>query len=135
VVEVHGIRLTTRLHQGPQLHHQRPAVDELFYSLAHLRGVPIVAALLTGMGADGADGLLALRNAGAETIARMNIRASCSACHARRLPAVQPCTWRHCYACPRSSLMFCPRVRSHLDTRVVGERSISNPSCDYSTGQ
>ena len=59
----------TALHEGPQLHHQRPAVDELFFSLASLRGVPIVAALLTGMGADGADGLLALRQAGAETIA------------------------------------------------------------------
>jgi two-component system, chemotaxis family, protein-glutamate methylesterase/glutaminase len=69
VVDAHGIRLTTRLHEGPQLHHQRPAVDELFNSLARLRGVPIVAALLTGMGADGAEGLLALRNAGAETIA------------------------------------------------------------------
>ena len=69
VVDAHGVRLTTRLHDGPQLHHQRPAVDELFNSLARLRGVPIVAALLTGMGADGADGLLALRQAGAETIA------------------------------------------------------------------
>jgi two-component system, chemotaxis family, protein-glutamate methylesterase/glutaminase len=69
VVEAHGVRLMTRLHDGPQLHHQRPAVDELFTSLARLRGVPIVAALLTGMGADGADGLLALRAAGAETIA------------------------------------------------------------------
>jgi two-component system, chemotaxis family, protein-glutamate methylesterase/glutaminase len=69
VVDAHGVRLTTRLHDGPQLHHQRPAVDELFNSLARLRGVPIVAALLTGMGADGADGMLALRKAGAETIA------------------------------------------------------------------
>jgi two-component system chemotaxis response regulator CheB len=69
IVEPHGGRLTTRLHDGPPLHHQRPAVDELFHSLARLHGVPIVAALLTGMGADGADGLLALRNAGAETIA------------------------------------------------------------------
>jgi two-component system, chemotaxis family, protein-glutamate methylesterase/glutaminase len=57
------------LHDGPPLHHQRPAVDELFFSLAKLKGVPIVAALLTGMGSDGADGLLALRQAGAETIA------------------------------------------------------------------
>jgi two-component system, chemotaxis family, protein-glutamate methylesterase/glutaminase len=69
IVEPHNGRLMTRLHDGPQLHHQRPAVDELFHSLARLHGVPIVAALLTGMGADGADGLLALRNAGAETIA------------------------------------------------------------------
>jgi two-component system chemotaxis response regulator CheB len=64
-----GIKLMTALHDGPPLHHQRPAVDELFFSLARLRGVPIVAALLTGMGADGADGLLALRQAGAATIA------------------------------------------------------------------
>lgn len=69
VVEAYGGRSMTRLHDGAQLHHQRPAVDELFHSLARLRGVPIVAALLTGMGADGADGLLALRHAGAETIA------------------------------------------------------------------
>jgi two-component system chemotaxis response regulator CheB len=69
VVQAHGVRLTTKLHDGPQRHHQRPAVDELFFSLARVRGVPIVAALLTGMGADGAQGLLALRQAGAETIA------------------------------------------------------------------
>lgn len=69
VVQVRGIKMMTGLHDGPPLHHQRPAVDELFLSLAKLRGVPIVAALLTGMGSDGADGLLALRQAGAETIA------------------------------------------------------------------
>jgi two-component system chemotaxis response regulator CheB len=69
VVQVRGIKLMTALHDGPPVHHQRPAVDELFFSLAKVRGVPIVAAVLTGMGADGADGLLALRQAGAETIA------------------------------------------------------------------
>jgi two-component system chemotaxis response regulator CheB len=69
VVRARGIQLLTGLHDGPPVHHQRPAVDELFLSLAKIRGVPIVAALLTGMGADGADGLLALRQAGAETIA------------------------------------------------------------------
>jgi two-component system chemotaxis response regulator CheB len=69
VVEAHGARLMTKLHDGPPLHHQRPAVDELFHSLARVQGIPVVAALLTGMGADGADGLLALRHAGAETIA------------------------------------------------------------------
>ena len=69
VVRKRGVQLLTDLHDGPPVHHQRPAVDELFFSLAKLRGVPVVAALLTGMGADGADGLLALRQAGAETIA------------------------------------------------------------------
>lgn len=69
VVRLQGVELATALHDGPPLHHQRPAVDELFLSLANLRDVSIVAALLTGMGSDGADGLLALRQAGAETIA------------------------------------------------------------------
>lgn len=69
VVRTCGAMLTTVLHDGSPVHHQRPSVDELFFSLAKLRGVPIVAALLTGMGSDGADGLLALRHAGAETIA------------------------------------------------------------------
>jgi two-component system chemotaxis response regulator CheB len=44
-------------------------VDVLFHSAARLQGVPMVAAILTGMGQDGADGLLALKNAGAETLA------------------------------------------------------------------
>ncbi|MBM3772320.1 MAG: PAS domain-containing protein [Acidimicrobiia bacterium] len=48
---------------------RRPAVDVLFNSAAKLKNVPMVAAILTGMGSDGADGLLALRHAGAETIA------------------------------------------------------------------
>ena len=51
------------------MHHQRPAVDVLFQSLALIRGVPIVGVLLTGMGSDGADGMVALRGAGHETIA------------------------------------------------------------------
>ncbi|MGH9309654.1 MAG: protein-glutamate methylesterase/protein-glutamine glutaminase [Vicinamibacterales bacterium] len=69
LVERHGVLLATRLTDGPAVHHQRPAVDVLFHSLARLRGVPIVALLLTGMGQDGADGMVALRQAGAETIA------------------------------------------------------------------
>jgi two-component system chemotaxis response regulator CheB len=61
--------LATRLTDGPPVHHQRPAVDVLFHSLARLKGVAIVALLLTCMGQDGADGMVALRQAGAETIA------------------------------------------------------------------
>jgi two-component system chemotaxis response regulator CheB len=68
-IERHGLRLVTRLDQGPPVHYQRPAVDVMFGSLARLRSVPIVALVLTGMGADGADGMVALRQAGAETIA------------------------------------------------------------------
>jgi len=64
-----GLQLRTALAQGPQEHHQRPAVDVLFRSAALLKGVPMVAMILTGMGSDGADGLLALRQAGAATLA------------------------------------------------------------------
>jgi two-component system, chemotaxis family, protein-glutamate methylesterase/glutaminase len=69
LVERNGVVLTTRLTDGPPVHHQRPAVDVLFHSLAKLKGLPIVAMLLTGMGQDGADGMVALKQAGAETIA------------------------------------------------------------------
>lgn len=51
------------------MHHPRPAVDVMFESIAKLPGLAVVGLLLTGMGADGADGMVALRNAGAETIA------------------------------------------------------------------
>jgi two-component system, chemotaxis family, protein-glutamate methylesterase/glutaminase len=68
-VERQGLRLLTRLDQKAPIHYQRPAVDALFASVAGLRGLPIVGMLLTGMGADGADGMVALRAAGAETIA------------------------------------------------------------------
>jgi two-component system, chemotaxis family, protein-glutamate methylesterase/glutaminase len=64
-----GLQLRTALNQGEQVHHQRPAVDVLFKSACQLRGVPMVAMLLTGMGADGADGMVMLRQVGAETIA------------------------------------------------------------------
>jgi len=68
-VERVGLQLRTRLNQAAPVCHQRPAVDVLFHSAARILGVPIVAALLTGMGSDGADGMVALRKAGAETIA------------------------------------------------------------------
>lgn len=64
-----GLQLKIALNDGPPVHYQRPAVDVLFNSAAKLKNVPMVAAILTGMGSDGADGLLALRRAGAETIA------------------------------------------------------------------
>ena len=56
---------------GAQSQIHKPSVDELFASLA-LYARPGVAVLLTGMGRDGADGLLRLRNAGWHTIAQDN---------------------------------------------------------------
>jgi two-component system chemotaxis response regulator CheB len=59
------------LNQGPPIHHQRPAVDILFDSAVQAGAAPhAVAALLTGMGTDGAAGLLRLRQEGAATIAQ-----------------------------------------------------------------
>lgn len=59
-----------RLSDAPERHSCRPSVDELFESLAKERGPSTVACLLTGMGRDGAQGLLALRRSGATTLAQ-----------------------------------------------------------------
>jgi two-component system chemotaxis response regulator CheB len=58
-----------RLTQSPPVHHCRPSVDILFRSAAEHAGDQAVAALLTGMGVDGARGLWLLRSAGARTLA------------------------------------------------------------------
>jgi two-component system chemotaxis response regulator CheB len=54
----------------PERHSCRPSVDVLFESLAREYGAATVACLLTGMGRDGAAGLLQIRNAGGLTIAQ-----------------------------------------------------------------
>jgi two-component system, chemotaxis family, protein-glutamate methylesterase/glutaminase len=59
-----------RLSSGPDRHSCRPSIDVLFESLAPEAGARSAAALLTGMGRDGAAGLLALRNAGGLTVAQ-----------------------------------------------------------------
>jgi two-component system chemotaxis response regulator CheB len=66
----HGNGLRVRTDHGPQVCYQRPAVDVMFASIAEAVGKQTVAALLTGMGADGARGMLRLREAGASTIAQ-----------------------------------------------------------------
>jgi two-component system chemotaxis response regulator CheB len=65
----HGRGYRARLTQSPPVHHCRPSVDVLFRSAAQHAGAQAVAALLTGMGSDGARGLQALRAAGARTLA------------------------------------------------------------------
>lgn len=64
-----GTGLTAVLDPKPESIH-RPSANELFASLAASVGAGGVGVLLTGMGADGADGLLAMRQAGALTIAQ-----------------------------------------------------------------
>jgi two-component system chemotaxis response regulator CheB len=59
------------LNEGPLIHHQRPSVDIMFDSAVKAGAGPhAAAALLTGMGGDGAAGLLKLRKAGAATVAQ-----------------------------------------------------------------
>ncbi len=59
-----------RLQDGRQVNHQRPSVDVLFNSVAKTAASNAIGILLTGMGDDGADGLLAMRQAGAFTVAQ-----------------------------------------------------------------
>ncbi|MDB4993892.1 MAG: Chemotaxis response regulator protein-glutamate methylesterase, partial [Myxococcaceae bacterium] len=61
---------TLALTRTPERHSCRPSVDVLFESLARDHGANCAAALLTGMGRDGATGLLALRRAGGATLAQ-----------------------------------------------------------------
>lgn len=55
---------------GPMVNHCRPSVDVLFHSVARTAGPSAVGVILTGMGQDGAGGLLAMRETGAATLAQ-----------------------------------------------------------------
>jgi two-component system chemotaxis response regulator CheB len=65
-----GAGYAVELQQGPEVCYQRPSVDVMFASVAQAAGSHGVGILLTGMGTDGAKGLLALKRAGAATIAQ-----------------------------------------------------------------
>ena len=66
---VDGVYKVT-VRDGPRVHYQRPAVDILFQSVAEAGLRNVVGVLLTGMGSDGAAGLLKMRQKGAATIAQ-----------------------------------------------------------------
>ncbi len=65
-----GVNYYVTVFEGPMLFHQRPSVEILFNSVATYAGQNSVGVILTGMGKDGAQGLLNMRNAGAKTIAQ-----------------------------------------------------------------
>ncbi|MBK1717865.1 protein-glutamate methylesterase/protein-glutamine glutaminase [Thiocystis violacea] len=65
-----GARYVCRLTQAEHVNRHRPSVDVLFRSVAKAAGTNACAAILTGMGADGAQGLKELRDLGVHTIAQ-----------------------------------------------------------------
>jgi two-component system, chemotaxis family, protein-glutamate methylesterase/glutaminase len=65
-----GARYLVDVKDGPRVNRHRPSVDVTFRSVARAAGRNAVGVLLTGMGADGAQGLLAMREAGARTLAQ-----------------------------------------------------------------
>ncbi len=65
-----GGNYLVKIKTGPRVHYQRPSVDVLFHSVAKSAGRNAVGLILTGMGADGAKGMLAMRKNGAYTMAQ-----------------------------------------------------------------
>jgi two-component system chemotaxis response regulator CheB len=65
-----GGRRFVNVKEGPRVCYQRPSVDVMFASVAETAGADAIGVLLTGMGADGAQGLLQMRRAGARTMAQ-----------------------------------------------------------------
>jgi two-component system chemotaxis response regulator CheB len=65
-----GANYVTRLDQGPPVNRHRPSVDVLFRSAAACAGKNAVGVILTGMGKDGAQGMLEMKHAGAYNFAQ-----------------------------------------------------------------
>ncbi|MGE5514275.1 MAG: protein-glutamate methylesterase/protein-glutamine glutaminase [Bacteroidota bacterium] len=65
-----GARYYVSVKDGPLVSRHRPSVDVLFRSAAHFAGANALGIIMTGMGDDGANGLLEMRQAGARTVAQ-----------------------------------------------------------------
>jgi two-component system chemotaxis response regulator CheB len=70
LLERSGANYMTRLDQGPPVNRHRPSVDVLFNSAAASAGKNAVGVILTGMGKDGAAGMLKMKEAGAYNLAQ-----------------------------------------------------------------
>ena len=70
IVQRFGSKYRVQVQDGPQVCYQRPSVDVMFSSVAEAARADAVGVLLTGMGSDGAQGLLRMKRAGAKTIAQ-----------------------------------------------------------------
>lgn len=65
-----GARYTVQINQDPPVNRHRPSVDVTFASVARYAGANAIGVILTGMGGDGAKEMLAMKRAGAFTIAQ-----------------------------------------------------------------
>jgi two-component system chemotaxis response regulator CheB len=65
-----GARYSVSINQDPPVNRHRPSVDVLFDSVAQYAGANAIGVILTGMGGDGAKGMLAMKQAGAYTLAQ-----------------------------------------------------------------
>ena len=65
-----GAQYHVEVVDGPLVNRHRPSVDVLFRSVAKCAGANALGVIMTGMGDDGAAGLLEMRNAGARTVAQ-----------------------------------------------------------------
>jgi two-component system chemotaxis response regulator CheB len=70
LLERSGANYQVILKEGPPVNYHRPSVDVLFQSVARHAGKNATGVILTGMGGDGAKGLLAMRETGAFTVAQ-----------------------------------------------------------------
>jgi len=70
LVRRNGTNYVTELNQGPPVNRHRPSVDVLFRSAANNVGSNALGVILTGMGKDGAAGMLEMKQAGAHNIAQ-----------------------------------------------------------------
>lgn len=70
VLKRSGAQYYVEIKDGPLVFHQRPSVEVLFQSVATYAGANAIGVIMTGMGADGAKGLLEMKKAGAYTIAQ-----------------------------------------------------------------
>jgi two-component system chemotaxis response regulator CheB len=75
-IRLKGKEYVCRLHDDAPVSGHRPSVDVLFHSVAEMVGADAVGVILTGMGRDGASGLLAMRQRGARTLGQSE--ASCA---------------------------------------------------------
>ncbi|OFZ65870.1 MAG: chemotaxis response regulator protein-glutamate methylesterase [Betaproteobacteria bacterium RBG_16_56_24] len=65
-----GANYIVKLDQGPPVNRHRPSVDVLFRSAANVAGANAIGIILTGMGKDGVQGLMEMKQAGSYTIAQ-----------------------------------------------------------------